>query len=72
MPREGSARHDRLRGMSDSPGAAAELPNAELWLVDGYNALHAVLLGGGQSEERRQDWWRSEHRERLILSLIHI
>jgi predicted RNA-binding protein with PIN domain len=52
--------------MSDSPGAVAELPNAELWLVDGYNALHAVLLGGGQSEARRQDWWRSEHRERLV------
>jgi hypothetical protein len=50
--------------MSDAP--APELPTAELWLVDGYNALHAVLLGGGRSEERRQDWWRAEQRQRLV------
>jgi predicted RNA-binding protein with PIN domain len=31
-------------------------------LVDGFNVLHAVLLG----EDRDSRWWRREHRERLL------
>jgi len=31
-------------------------------LVDGFNVLHAVLLG----KERDQGWWRREPRERLL------
>jgi predicted RNA-binding protein with PIN domain len=31
-------------------------------LVDGFNVLHAVLLG----HDRGSGWWRREHRERLL------
>jgi predicted RNA-binding protein with PIN domain len=31
-------------------------------LVDGFNVLHAVLLG----KEREDGWWRREFRERLL------
>jgi predicted RNA-binding protein with PIN domain len=51
---------DALSPAPDDP------PAAELWLVDGYNALHAALLGGSQSQERRQAWWQAEQRQRLI------
>ncbi len=39
-----------------------DLPEVDLWLVDGFNALHAVLLGG----EDRDHFWRAAQRERLI------
>jgi len=32
------------------------------WLVDGYNVLHACLLGGTE----RSRWWTEESRERLL------
>ena len=38
------------------------LPPAEIWLVDGYNVLHAGLLGKGQ----RVNWWHRSHRDRLV------
>lgn len=40
----------------------SELPRVSTWLVDGYNALHAVVLGG----EPREAWWRDDARRRLI------
>ncbi|MCH2172105.1 NYN domain-containing protein [Myxococcota bacterium] len=36
-------------------------PTPEVWLVDGYNVLHAVVLG-----DDRERWWREEQRDRLI------
>jgi len=33
-----------------------------VWLVDGFNALHTVILGG----EARREWWREPERQRLI------
>ncbi len=42
----------------------AEISRAarRLILVDGFNVLHAVLLG----KEREDGWWRREPRERLL------
>jgi len=52
---------------TDSPSgpgipAPSELPAARVWLVDGFNVLHAGLLGDGQ----RHEWWTSPHREHLL------
>lgn len=33
-----------------------------VWLIDGFNVLHTSFFG----EEARKEWWRAEHRERLI------
>lgn len=35
--------------------------DVELWLIDGFNALHACLLKGRD----RQAWWRAEAQERV-------
>lgn len=35
--------------------------NVELWLIDGFNALHACLLKGSD----RQAWWRAEAQARV-------
>jgi predicted RNA-binding protein with PIN domain len=50
-------------GESNAAGAAATpaLPPARLWLVDGFNVLHSVLLGG----ESRERWWTASERSRL-------
>jgi predicted RNA-binding protein with PIN domain len=45
--------------MSD---ALAELPAISLWLVDGFNVLHAHLLRGRD----RKDWWSAERRQLVI------
>ena len=37
-------------------------PRGRVILVDGFNVLHAVLLG----KEREDGWWRREPRERLL------
>lgn len=34
----------------------------ETWLVDGFNVLHASLLGGRDREE----WWTETHREEVL------
>ncbi len=39
-----------------------DLPCCAIWLVDGFNVLHAVLLGG----QARIDWWAAPQRERLL------
>jgi len=44
------------------PDSQQVLPEVELWLVDGFNALHAVVLGG----ESRAAFWGRAQRERLI------
>ena len=41
--------------------ATDELPDSRIWLIDGYNLLHASL--GGQD---RSDWWTAPPRERLL------
>jgi len=46
------------------PGAH---PGRRLILVDGFNVLHAVLLG----KERDSGWWRRVHRERLLERVTH-
>jgi predicted RNA-binding protein with PIN domain len=38
-----------------------DLPEARVWLVDGYNVLHAALL----HREDRGQFWSRPHRERL-------
>jgi predicted RNA-binding protein with PIN domain len=39
----------------------APLPECRIWLIDGYNLLHASL--GGQDRSR---WWTAERREALL------
>jgi predicted RNA-binding protein with PIN domain len=46
--------------MDREPENSIEPP--ELWLVDGFNALHVALLRGRE----RPAWWRSRERERLL------
>lgn len=36
-------------------------PDADLWLIDGFNVLHACLLKGRD----RQAWWRAEAQARV-------
>jgi hypothetical protein len=38
-------------------------PPPSLWLVDGFNLLHAAVLRSGDS---RKDWWKSANRERVL------
>jgi predicted RNA-binding protein with PIN domain len=44
----------------DSPSPRAR---PSLWLVDGFNLLHAAVLRPGDS---RADWWKSANRARVI------
>jgi predicted RNA-binding protein with PIN domain len=37
-------------------------PRISLWLVDGFNVLHAALLRGRD----RKDWWSAERRQLVI------
>jgi hypothetical protein len=37
-------------------------PHVDEWLVDGFNLLHAVLLGG----EERSEWWKASGRNRVL------
>jgi predicted RNA-binding protein with PIN domain len=45
-----------------APTALAALPAISLWLVDGFNVLHAHLLKGRD----RKDWWGAERRQLVI------
>ena len=50
---------------SEPPGAASvtsALPTITLWLVDGFNVLHAHLLKGRD----RKGWWSGERRQLVI------
>lgn len=55
-------------GSPPSPASAAAsagdeaLPEVEEWLVDGFNLLHTVLLGG----EERSRWWTTSGRSRVL------
>ena len=40
-------------------------PGIREWLVDGFNVLHAVVLGGRD----RSGWWAAQGRERLLSAL---
>lgn len=42
--------------------AAAPAPAPRVWLVDGFNVLNAVLLGGRD----RSDWWSGPRRAELV------
>ncbi len=51
----------------DYPGAAMDhrlRPRSEpsVWLVDGFNVLHAVVLGGRD----RADWWKESQRSEVV------
>lgn len=50
-------------GQADTEGACAEVQTlpGRILLVDGFNVLHAVLLG-----KERSGWWRRSLRERLL------
>ena len=53
---ENEPSHESARLADDLP------PKAEVWLVDGYNVLHAIVLGG----EPRGRFWQRDSRARLI------
>lgn len=38
-------------------------PRPSLWLVDGFNLLHAAVLRSGDS---RKEWWKGPNRERVL------
>jgi predicted RNA-binding protein with PIN domain len=42
------------------------LPEAHVWLVDGFNAIHTVLLGG----QNRDEWWTEPVRDRLLERIV--
>lgn len=67
MQRSGSDRDAEaaLRPIDETARPAPALPDVDCWLVDGFNALHAVVLGG----EDRGRFWDRAHRERLIAAL---
>lgn len=44
------------------PAQESELATISVWLLDGFNILHAALL----TNRDRSTWWTEEHRERLI------
>jgi len=44
------------------PSAGERLDEVEEWLVDGFNVLHTVLLGG----EERSRWWTAAGRNRVL------
>lgn len=51
-----------------SSGAVSQDPASprirpSIWLVDGFNLLHAAVLRSGDS---RKDWWKSANRERVL------
>lgn len=56
MDRTGAAEIESMIDTEFSPDKATRV------LVDGFNVLHAVLLG----KEREDGWWRREPRERLL------
>ena len=49
------------------PESAGTLAPGATWLIDGYNVLHAVLLGG--QDRKSRDWWGPGAR-RLLLERI--
>lgn len=60
---------------SKTGGEHEPLPHASLWLVDGYNALHAGALRGlptgdrtaaGDGSPETPRWWSGAARERLV------
>ena len=48
----------------DAEPSREELPDCRIWLIDGYNVLHASL--GGQD---RSEWWTAARRHELLARL---
>jgi len=67
----GAAMYERHFGAGEpryAPLAVARDPSTprpppSIWLVDGFNLLHAAVLRSGDS---RKDWWKSANRERVL------
>lgn len=67
----GTAMYERHFGPDEpryAPPAVARDPSTprpppSLWLVDGFNLLHAAVLRSGDS---RKEWWKSPNRERVL------
>jgi predicted RNA-binding protein with PIN domain len=50
-----------MRISNEKADRSAAQPPRDEWLIDGYNVIHAGLLGAAG----RREWWRAEHRARL-------
>jgi predicted RNA-binding protein with PIN domain len=46
-----------------APDAPSERLRPSIWLVDGFNLLHAAVLRSGDS---RKDWWKRANRARVL------
>ena len=57
---EGDPRAETDTGVKKGP---SDFPKVSIWLIDGYNVLHAVLLGGRPREGT--DWWGEAGRNLL-------
>lgn len=62
----GPPAHEVAAPAADLSGRPALPGEVDAWLLDGFNVLHAVLLGG---QSRGRFWQRSE-RERLVARLV--
>jgi len=51
-----------LRSTVSNDASTPDDAQPTLWLVDGFNVLHVVLLHG----ESRKAWWQSKGRERVV------
>ncbi len=59
---EGGAEGSMPAGEQGTRGAVAEPAAPSVWLVDGYNVLHAGVLRGRD----RRDWWTAAMQARLV------
>jgi hypothetical protein len=58
----GLERRDAAGADYPPPSVEAPSPNPSLWLVDGFNVLHAGVLRGRD----RAEWWTEPRREQLV------
>jgi hypothetical protein len=58
----GLERRDAVRAHYPPPPMEAAPPAPRLWLVDGFNVLHAGVLRGRD----RAEWWTEPRREQLL------
>ncbi len=67
----GQPAYSRAVAPDPHPHQAHEPPAVDLWLVDGFNLLHAGLLTG-QERSDRSGWWREEQRARVVTRVAQL
>lgn len=64
-PEEPRAASDEARALRAGADDGDGLPEVDVWLLDGFNVLHAVLLGG----QPRGRFWERSARDQLVARL---